>query len=109
MSEAVYVATVPKAPAAAVEPILDISDLRTWFFTRDGVVRAVDGVSFHVMPGETLAIVGETGCGAGVTALLVVQLVPAPPGRVVRAVALFPLADTATLASAAPREGERTP
>ena len=51
MPEAAYVATVPKAPAAAVEPILDIADLRTWFFTRDGVVRAVDGVSFFVIPG----------------------------------------------------------
>src|SRR5438874_5584968 len=83
MSEAVYVATVPKAPAAAVEPILDISDLRTWFFTRDGVVRAVDGVSFHVLPGETLAIVGESGCGTSVTALSALRLVPSPPGRIV--------------------------
>src|SRR5437588_3787919 len=83
MSDAVYVATVPKAPAAAIEPILDIADLRTWFFTRDGIVRAVDGVSFHVMPGETLAIVGESGCGKSVTALSVLRLVPAPPGRIV--------------------------
>ena len=83
MSEAVYAATVPKAPAAAVEPILDIADLRTWFFTRDGVVRAVDGVSFHVLPGETLAIVGESGCGKSVTALSILRLVPSPPGRIV--------------------------
>src|SRR5215472_15339918 len=75
-SLAAYVPTVPKAPAAKIEPILDISDLRTWFFTRDGVVRAVDGVSFHVIPGETLAIVGESGCGKSVTALSVLPLIP---------------------------------
>src|SRR5499433_3678436 len=80
---AAYVATVPKAPAAKVERILDIADLRTWFFTRDGVVRAVDGVSLHVFPGETLAIVGESGCGKSVTALSVLRLIPSPPGRIV--------------------------
>src|SRR6266478_1233901 len=80
---AAYVPTLPKAAAAKVEPILDITDLRTWFFTRDGVVRAVDGVSFHVIPGETLAIVGESGCGKSVTALSVLRLVPSPPGRIV--------------------------
>jgi len=83
MPEAAYVATVPKAPAAAVEPILDIADLRTWFFTRDGVVRAVDGVSFHVIPGETLGIVGESGCGKSVTALSILRVIPSPPGRIV--------------------------
>src|SRR6201993_3159187 len=83
MPEAAYVATVPKAPAAAAEPILDIADLRTWFLTRDGVVRAVDGVSFQVIPGETLAIVGESGCGKSGTALSVLRLIPSPPGRIV--------------------------
>jgi peptide/nickel transport system ATP-binding protein len=83
MPEAAYVATLPKAPAAAVEPILNIADLRTWFFTRDGVVRAVDGVSFYVIPGETLAIVGESGCGKSVTALSILRLIPSPPGRIV--------------------------
>jgi peptide/nickel transport system ATP-binding protein len=80
---AAYTPTFPKAPPAKVERILDIADLRTWFFTRDGVVRAVDGVSFHVFPGETLAIVGESGCGKSVTALSVLRLVPSPPGRIV--------------------------
>src|SRR5215470_17541343 len=75
-------ATRPRA-AAAAQPLLDVADLRTWFFTRDGIVRAVDGVSFHVMPGETLAIVGESGCGKSVTALSVLRLVPAPPGKIV--------------------------
>src|SRR5947199_6359136 len=83
MAEAAYVATVPKAPAVLAEPILEVTDLRTWFFTRDGVVRAVDGVSFHVIPGETLAIVGESGCGKSVTALSVLRLIPSPPGRIV--------------------------
>src|SRR5437868_13492331 len=83
MPEAAYVATVPKAPAAAVEPILEVTDLKTWFLTRDGIVRAVDGVSFQVMPGETLAIVGESGCGNSVTARPVLRLVPSPPGRIV--------------------------
>src|SRR5438128_1409203 len=82
-SAAAYVATPPKAPVARVEPILDIADLRTWFFTRDGVVRAVDGVSFYVIPGETLAIVGESGCGKSVTALSILRLIPSPPGRIV--------------------------
>src|ERR1700731_4081827 len=80
---AAYIPTVPRAPAAKVEPILDIADLRTWFFTRDGVVRAVDGVSFHVIPGETLAVVGESGCGKSVTALSILRLIPSPPGRIV--------------------------
>src|ERR1700732_5300690 len=76
---AAYTPLAPKASAATVEPILDIAELRTWFFTRDGVVRAVDGVSFHVIPGETLAIVGESGCGKSVTALSVLRLIPSPP------------------------------
>ncbi|HEY4892215.1 MAG TPA: ABC transporter ATP-binding protein [Reyranella sp.] len=80
---AAYTPLAPKASAETVEPILDIAELRTWFFTRDGVVRAVDGVSFHVIPGETLAIVGESGCGKSVTALSVLRLVATPPGRIV--------------------------
>ena len=84
LSEPIVAATaIPAAAAAAAQPLLDVADLRTWFFTRDGIVRAVDGVSFHVMPGETLAIVGESGCGKSVTALSVLRLVPSPPGRIV--------------------------
>ena len=64
-------------------PLLEVRDLETRFFTRAGVVRAVDGVSFTVNRGETLGIVGESGCGKSVTALSIMRLVPDPPGRVV--------------------------
>jgi peptide/nickel transport system ATP-binding protein len=104
MAEAAYVATVPKAPAAAVEPILDIADLRTWFFTRDGVVRAVDGVSFQVIPGETLAIVGESGCGKSVTALSILRLIPSPPGRIVSGAIRFAGRDLLGLSEAEMRQ-----
>jgi peptide/nickel transport system ATP-binding protein len=72
----------PPEPAA-IEPLLDMSDLKTWFFTRDGVVRAVDGLWLQVLPGETLAVVGESGCGKSVTALSILRLIPSPPGRIV--------------------------
>ena len=63
--------------------LLEVDDLRTHFFTRDGVVRAVDGVSFAVETGETLGIVGESGCGKSVTALSIMGLLPQPPARIV--------------------------
>jgi peptide/nickel transport system ATP-binding protein len=68
-------------PAPA--PLLEIEDLKTHFFTRDGVVRAVDGVSLSIAAGETLAVVGESGCGKSVTALSVLRLIASPPGRIV--------------------------
>ena len=86
--------------AAAPQPLLDVADLKTWFYTRDGIVRAVDGVSFHVMPGETLAIVGESGCGKSVTALSILRLVPSPPGRIVSGVIGFAGRDLRRLSEA---------
>ena len=68
---------------AAGAPLLAVEDLKTYFFTRDGIVRAVDGVSFTVGPGETLAIVGESGCGKSVTSLSILRLIASPPGRTV--------------------------
>lgn len=65
------------------KPILEVADLRTYFYTRDGVVRSVDGVSFSVSEGETLAIVGESGCGKSVTSLSILRLIASPPGKIV--------------------------
>lgn len=65
------------------KPILEVNDLRTYFYTRDGVVRSVDGVSFSVSEGETLAIVGESGCGKSVTSLSILRLIASPPGKIV--------------------------
>ena len=62
-------------------PLLSIRDLRTYFYTENGVARSVDGVSFEVGAGETVGIVGESGCGKSVTALSILRLIQ-PPGRI---------------------------
>jgi oligopeptide transport system ATP-binding protein len=62
--------------------LLEIKDLRTYFHTEDGIVKAVDGVSYDVQEGETLGIVGESGCGKSVSALSIMRLIPTPPGRI---------------------------
>jgi oligopeptide/dipeptide ABC transporter ATP-binding protein len=73
----------------AVQPLLEVDDLKTYFYTRDGIVRAVDGVSFTVYPGETLAVVGESGCGKSVTSLSILRLIAAPPGKIVNGRLMF--------------------
>src|SRR5947209_529032 len=65
------------------EHLLEVNNLKTYFFTRSGVVKAVDDVSFSIKPGETLGVVGESGCGKSVTALSVMRLVANPPGKIV--------------------------
>jgi peptide/nickel transport system ATP-binding protein len=64
-------------------PLLEIKDLKTWFFSDGRVLKAVDGVSLAIEEGETVALVGESGCGKSVTALSILGLVPSPPGRIV--------------------------
>lgn len=64
------------------EKIIDIRNLRTYFDTDDGVVKAVDGVNYSIEAGKTLGVVGESGCGKSVTAMSVLQLIPQPPGRI---------------------------
>ncbi len=97
MSPAVRVATTEAAPSAPVsranardslnsadnDYILRVRDLKTYFFTYDGVVRALDGVTFSIRRGETMGLVGETGCGKSVTAFSITRLVSDPPGRII--------------------------
>ena len=70
-------------------PLLEVNDLKTHFFTREGVVQAVDGVSFAIEKGQTLGIVGESGCGKSVTALSIMGLIPKPPAKIVGGQVLF--------------------
>jgi oligopeptide transport system ATP-binding protein len=72
-----------------VPPLLQVRDLTVQFHTDDGIVRAVDGVSFDLERGETLGLVGESGCGKSVSALSILRLIPQPPGRIVRGEVLF--------------------
>ena len=62
-----------------IESLLEVRDLKTYFFTDRGVARAVDGVSFFIPPRATLGLVGESGCGKSVTALSILRLIPSPP------------------------------
>lgn len=65
-----------------MDRLLEIKNLKTYFYTEDGVVPAVDDVSFYVKPGETLGIVGESGCGKSVTSISILRLIPNPPGKI---------------------------
>ena len=63
--------------------LLAVNDLRTYFTTQEGVVKAVDGISYDIQEGETVGLVGESGCGKSVSALSLLRLVQDPPGRIV--------------------------
>jgi ABC-type dipeptide/oligopeptide/nickel transport system ATPase component len=86
------------------ERLLDIKGLKTYFFTEEGVVRAVDGIDLHIDKGETLGVVGESGCGKTVTALSVMKLIPMPPGKIVEGQMLYEGRDLVTLPPAQMRK-----
>src|SRR6202158_641963 len=77
------------SPHDLAERLLDVKNLKTYFFTDEGVVRAVDGVDLYIEKGETLGVVGEAGCGKSVTALSIMKLIPAPPGKIVEGEILY--------------------
>jgi oligopeptide/dipeptide ABC transporter ATP-binding protein len=71
------------------KPLLDVRNLCTQFHTQDGIVKAVDGVSYNVKRGETIALVGESGCGKTVSALSILRIIPNPPGKIVSGEIIF--------------------
>jgi len=75
--------------AQTADPLISVRDLRTYFYTHEGVVQAVNGVSFDARPGETVALVGESGCGKSVTSLSIMRLVADPPGKIVSGEVMF--------------------
>ncbi len=77
------------ADLSSGQPLLEVKNLKTQFFTQDGVVKAVDDVSFYVMPGETLGVVGESGSGKSMTGLSIMRLIPNPPGKIVNGEIVF--------------------
>jgi len=79
----------PDLVTPASDVLLDVKDLRTYFSTRQGAVKAVDGISFDVMKGEIVAMVGESGCGKTVSVLSLLKLIPMPPARIVSGTAMF--------------------
>ncbi|MBK8741335.1 MAG: ABC transporter ATP-binding protein [Betaproteobacteria bacterium] len=91
-------------PASDPDVVLSVRDLSTRFFTRDGIVRAVDGVSFDVRRGETVGIVGESGCGKSVTALSIMRLLPEGVGRIVGGSVRVGETDLSTLSEAEMRQ-----
>ncbi len=80
--------------------LLEVRDLRTHFFTEDGVVPAVDGVDFTLKPGQTLGIVGESGCGKSITSMSIMRLIPNPPGKIVGGEIIFDQKDLLNLSDA---------
>src|ERR1041385_8596333 len=83
--------------------LLEVKNLRTYFETDDGIVKAVDGISFQLKRGETLGIVGESGSGKSVTNLSIIRLIPEPPGKIVAGEVIFKGSDLLLL----PPEAER--
>ncbi len=79
----------PSEVACGVKQLVELKDLKTYFYTEEGVVKAVDGVSFQIERGETLGVVGESGCGKSVTALSILRLIASPPGKIVGGNILF--------------------
>jgi oligopeptide transport system ATP-binding protein len=71
------------------KPLLEVKNLKTWFYTPDGIVKAVNGISYTLDEGEALGLVGESGCGKSVSALSLMRLIPTPPGRIVEGEVLF--------------------
>jgi oligopeptide transport system ATP-binding protein len=65
-----------------VDSLLRVTDLKTRFHTPEGIVHAVNGISFHLNEGETMAVVGESGCGKSVSMLSLLRLIPTPPGEI---------------------------
>jgi len=76
------------AQRESTQPLLEVKNLKTYFYTEDGVVKAVDGVDFHVFPGEVMGLVGESGCGKSVTSLSILRLI-SMPGKVVEGEIIF--------------------
>ena len=80
-------------------PLLEVKGLKTYFFTEEGVIPAVDGIDFHIHEGESLGVVGESGCGKSVTARSIMRLVPQPPARIMEGRVLWRGTDLLTLNS----------
>jgi len=91
-------------PERTGAPLLDIVDLKTYFHTDEGVAKSVDGVSFRAWPGETVGLVGESGCGKSVTALSIMRLIPVPPGRIESGAIVFDGEDLVRVPPARMRE-----
>jgi peptide/nickel transport system ATP-binding protein len=88
----------------SAKPVLSVKNLRTYFHTVDGLAKAVDGIDYHVYPGETLGIVGESGCGKSVSALSILRLIAIPPGEIVSGEIYFQNQDLLSLSTNKMRE-----
>ena len=66
-----------------MKELLKIENLKTYFYTYEGIIKAVNGISLEINEGETLGLVGESGCGKSITALSIMRLIPSPPGKIV--------------------------